>query len=171
KHLGGTEPDWAKEADPRRVFADWLTAPENPFFAKVAVNRVWAHFFGVGLVDPVDDFGPHNEPSHPELLDELARLFVEAHFDLRKLARGVVLSDAYQRTSRLTPPGQKGPRVYARMNIKGLSAEQLFDSLALATGYREDVPRAARPAFGFEVGSPRAEFLATFGGGSSRSDM
>jgi hypothetical protein len=170
--LDGREPDWSADPDPRRVFAGWLTTADNPFFARVAVNRVWAQLFGVGLVDPVDDFGPHNEPSHPELLDDLARLFAaKGHFDLRQLVRGMARSAAYQRTSRLTHPGQKEPRLYARMNVKGLSAEQLFDSLVLATGYREAVPRVALPVFGFEKGSPRGQFLAAFGGGASRSDM
>ncbi len=170
RYLDGEEPDWKAQPDPRRAFADWLTAPENPYFSKVAVNRVWAHFFGVGLVDPLDDFGPHNPASHADLLDELARLFAENDFDLRCLARGIVLSKAYQRSSKSSDPRHKEPRLYARMNVKGLSAEQLFDSLALATGYREPVPPAARAVFGFEKGSPRGEFLATFGGGPARSD-
>lgn len=170
RYLDSKEPDWKVQPDPRRAFADWLTAPENPYFAKVAVNRVWAHFFGVGLVDPLDDFGPHNPASHPELLDELARLFVQNHCDLRWLARGIVLSKAYQRSSKSSDLRHKEARLYARMNVKGLSAEQLFDSLALATGYREPVPPAARALFGYEKGSPRGEFLAAFGGGPARSD-
>jgi hypothetical protein len=105
------------------------------------------------------------------LLDELAKLFVQARFDLRTLVRGIVSSETYQRSSRLTHDGQKEPRLFARMNVKGLSAEQLFDSLALATGYREEAPRAARAVYGYEAGSPRATFMAAFGGGSSRSDM
>jgi hypothetical protein len=168
RYLDGRLPNWSKQPGPRRVFADWLAAADNPYFAPVAVNRMWAHFFGVGLVDPVDDFNPSNEPSHPLLLAELARRFARHGFDLRALARGIVLSRAYQR-------GSEGrdtePRLYARMNVKGLSAEQLFDSLALATGYRESVPRAARPAFGYEKDSPRGQFLATFGGGAARSDQ
>ncbi len=80
RFLDDREPDWRVDADPRRAFAGWLTAPDNPYFARVAVNRVRAQLFGVGLVDPVDDFGPHNEPSHPALLDDLARLFVEARY-------------------------------------------------------------------------------------------
>ena len=170
-YLDDSKPDWTREPEPRRVFAAWLTAGDNPYFAKVAVNRMWAHYFGVGLVDPVDDFGPHNAASHPELLDYLAGLFVAAKFDLRVLARGLVGSEAYQRTSRFTDPRQKEPRLFARMNVKGLSAEQLIDSIALATGYRENAPRASRAAFGYEPGSPRAAFMGTFGGGGSRSDM
>jgi hypothetical protein len=127
--------------------------------------------FGVGLVDPVDDWGPHNEPSHPELLDELARLFVASGHDLRILARGMAMSAAYQRTSRLTHDGQKDARLFARMAVKGLSAEQLIDSLALATGHREPIPRVARIAFGYEPKSPRAADKAQFGGGSARGDM
>jgi hypothetical protein len=127
--------------------------------------------FGVGLVDPIDDFGPHNTPSHLELLEELAQQLVAHDFDLGYLYRSITRTSAYQRTSRLTHPSQKEPRLFARMNVKGLTAEQLFDSLALATGYRESVPLAAQAAFGYDRDSPRGKFLARFGGGPSRTDM
>jgi hypothetical protein len=171
RFLDDKSPDWKREANPRAAFARWLTDRGNPFFARAAVNRVWAQLFGVGLIDPVDDFGPHNPASHPEVLDELARAFAQNGFDLKFLYRSLTRTRAYQRTSRLTHPSQKDARLFARMNVKGMTPEQLFESLALATGYREAVPLAARSAFGVERDSPRGQLLARFGGGQSRTDM
>jgi hypothetical protein len=171
RFLDGAEPDWKASPDPRQAFAAWLTRPDNPYFARVLANRLWANFFGVGLVDPVDDWGPHNLPSHPELLDELAAAYAAGGFDPKVLIRAITRSAAYRRTSRQTHPSQADPRAFARMNVKGLSAEQLFDSLAQATGYRDPVPLAARSAYGWPATSPRGQFLAKFGGGSGRTDM
>jgi hypothetical protein len=171
RFLDGTAPDWSADPNPRKAFAAWLTRKGNPYFARVMVNRLWANLFGVGLVDPVDDWGPHNAPSHPELLDELAAAYTDGGFDPKPVVRAIVLSDAYQRTSRLTHPGQSDPRRFARMNVKGLSAEQLFDSLALATGYRDPAPPSADLAFGWPARSPRGLFVAKFGGGAGRTDM
>lgn len=171
RFLDGGAPDWNARPDPRRLFADWMTARSNPYFARMAANRVWAQLFGVGLVDPIDDFGPHNKPSHPELLDELARAFADNGCDEKFLLRALTRTAAYQRTSRVDRADQEDARLFARMNVKGLSAEQLFDSLALATGYRDLVPLAARAAFGWEPESPRGQFAAKFGGGSRRTDQ
>jgi hypothetical protein len=171
RFLDGGAPDWDARPDPRRLFADWMTARNNPYFARMAANRVWAQLFGIGLVDPIDDFGPHNKPSHPELLDELARAFADNGYNDRFLVRAITRTAAYQRTSRANHADQEDARLFARMNVKGLSAEQLFDSLALATGYRDPVPLAARPAFGWESESPRGQFIAKFGGGSRRTDQ
>jgi hypothetical protein len=171
RFLDGVEPDCNTRPDPRRLFADWATAPSNPYFARMAANRVWAQLFGIGLVDPIDDFGPHNKPSHPELLDELARAFADNGCDERFLICAITRTAAYQRTSRADHASQEAPRLFACMNVKGLSAEQLFDSLALATGYRDPVPLAARPVFGWEPESPRGQFIAKFGGGSHRTDQ
>jgi hypothetical protein len=186
KFLDGKEPT---DGDPRVAFADWLTRKENPYFARVMANRVWANMFGVGLVDPADDWGPHNPPSHPELLDELAEAYAavqplppsggsgvaprrqtEGGFDPKVLIRAIAASGAYQRTSRLTHPSQTDLRKFARMTVKGLSAEQLFDSLATATGYR-DSPPSTDSAFGWPARSPRGLFIAKFGGGPARTDM
>jgi hypothetical protein len=171
RFLDGCVPDWKKQPDPRRAFADWLLRPGNPYFARVMANRLWANLFGVGIVDPPDDWGPHNPPSHPELLADLASAYESSGFDSDFLIRAITTSKAYQRTSRLTHPSQKEPRLFARMNVKGLSAEQLFDSLALATGYRDPVPLAARTVDGWPRKSPRGQFLAKFGGGAGRTDM
>ena len=80
--LDNTETNW-RSRNGREVLAEWITSPKNPFFARAAVNRLWGHLFGVGLVDPVDDFSPANPPSHPELLDELAYAFVSRNYDCK----------------------------------------------------------------------------------------
>jgi hypothetical protein len=156
--------------DPRAAFAEWLTRKGNPYFARVMANRVWANLFGIGLVEPLDDWGPHNPPSHPELVDELAVAYEAGGFDPKVLIRAITASEAYQRTSMLTHASQSDPRKFARMTAKGLSAEQLFDSLSTATGYR-DTPPSADAAFGWPARSPRGLFIAKFGGGAARTDM
>jgi hypothetical protein len=156
--LDRTQPKWQPGVSPRIALAEWVTSADNPFFARAAVNRLWGHFFGIGLVEPVDDFHDENPPSHPELLDDLAQSFVAAGFDPRYLIRALCRSQAYQRTSAYKDEGSDNPRLFAHMNIKGLSAEQLFDSLALATGYRTH----DRGPFTDEPGSPRNQFLTLF---------
>jgi Protein of unknown function (DUF1553) len=130
------------------VLADWLVSVENPYFARAAVNRLWGYLFGTGLVDPVDEQGEHNPPSHPELLDELARQFAGHGFDLKHLLRVLVASQAYQRSSLVGPGGlEEEPRLFARMAVRGLIAEQLFDSLAEATEYPESFRMQGRQQF------------------------
>ncbi len=169
--LDGKSPGNDLPADGRRALADWITATDNPYFARASANRIWAMFFGVGLVDPLDDFGEHNPPSHPELLDDLAREFAAHQFDVDFLVRAITTTQAYQRTSAADDPNQADPRRFARMPVKGMSPEQLFDSLALATGYRDPVPGTQRPLFGLSADSPRGAFLAKFVGGDQRTDM
>src|SRR5207248_5141129 len=123
------DPDWSDERSPRQELARWLTRPDNPYFAKNMANRVWAHFFGYGIPDPVDEPGDNTPPSHPELLEELGRAFAAAKFDNRVLVRGITRSQAYQLSSRLTHPSQASGRSFARMSMKGLTPQQLFDSL------------------------------------------
>jgi hypothetical protein len=170
RFLDGGAPDWTGATDTRQQFAVWATAKTNPFFARTIANRIWAQFFGVGIVDPVDDFNQKNLASHPELLDELAEALVAANFDTNYLVKAIGRTAAYQRTSKGTDRTQDDPRLFARMNVKGLSPEQLFDSLAQATGFREEVPVAARAAFGVSADSPRGQFLAKFAGGAQRTD-
>ena len=77
RFFDGTDPNWSRDRTPRQELADWLTSPKNPYFAKNIANRMWAHFFGVGILDPVDEPGENNPPSHPELLDELGKAFAD----------------------------------------------------------------------------------------------
>lgn len=132
--LGGPELKVAGQQPLRSALADWTTSADNPYFARAAVNRAWAHFFGRGLVNPVDDMHSGNLPSHPELLDALSREFVQSKFDLKLLCRAIASSRTYQQTSR---PGQQGDaeaKLFGRMSVKVLSAEQLYDSLVAILG-------------------------------------
>ena len=168
KFLDGTEPQWKPRASARETLADWMTAADNPYFARAAVNRLWGYFFGTGLVDPVDDMvGSERVPSHPELLDELAREFAAHHFDLKFLIRAITNSKAYQLSSARSHPSQDEPQMVARMAVKGLTAEQLFDSLAQATGYQEGRSNLPPGVVVFGNASARQEFLTKFG---NRSD-
>jgi hypothetical protein len=156
KFLVGGVPQWRSGQTPRVVFAEWLTSSENPYFARAIVNRLWGQFFGVGIVDPVDDFHDDNPASYPKLLDELATAFVESGFDLRFMIRALCLTDAYQRTSTSTHPSQDETRLPARMVVKALTGEQFYDSFRLATGerggYRLEEGR----------GNSRQQFLSRF---------
>jgi hypothetical protein len=167
RFLDETPPRWKYNVGARITLAEWLTSAENPYFARATVNRIWAQFFGMGLVEPVDDFRPDNPPSHPELLDELARQFVAHRFDLPYLLRSITASRAYQLTS--AGSASPSPRLFAQMAVKALSPEQLFDSLAVATGYRP--PLASSRPMNPAPPDARAEFLARFAGGQPRTEM
>ena len=132
--LTNDKPDWSEDRSPRETLADWVTSPENPWFARMAANRLWGHFFGRGIVDPVDDFGVGNEPSHPEILDLLAREFVAHEFDTHFLIRVLVSTRAYQLSSEQTHESQEPPELFARMQVRGLTPRQVFNSLAVAMG-------------------------------------
>jgi hypothetical protein len=160
RFLDDTTPDWKNGKSPREALADWITSKQNPYFARAIVNRIWGHLMGTGFVDPVDDFTVDNQPSNPELLDAMANSFVEHNYDIKFLIRAIVLSKPYQLTSRKTDDTQLDPMAFARMSVKSLTAEQFFDSLALATYYSENAPRSGRQ--GQNALSPRAEFLARF---------
>src|SRR4029077_886049 len=98
KALGGPEIKFENSKDARVALFDWLKSPDNPFFARSFVNRVWGHYFGVGIVQPVDDFSQANPPSNPKLLDALAKDFIEHKFDLRQIERTILNSRTYQLT-------------------------------------------------------------------------
>jgi hypothetical protein len=150
------------KGDPREALADWVVTADNPFFARAAVNRLWAHFFGVGLADPVDSLGEENPPSHPELLDELARAFAAHKFDARFLIRAITASKTYGLSSAVSAAGQDDPRLFARASVRGLTGEQLYDSLAVVTGKGMPLDRAGGPAVPSAGPGGRAEFVALF---------
>lgn len=161
RFLDGAEPRWADASRPRDVLAAWMTGPDNPFFARAAVNRLWEQLFGIGLVDPADDFRDENPASHPALLDDLARAFVASGYDLRFLIRAITASETYQRSSELTHRSQQEPRTFARMPLRGLTPEQIYDSLATAVGYRGDASAAMQGGF-IGNNSARASILNRF---------
>lgn len=127
---GGT-PAAADDLGSRRgQLAIWMGSRDNPFLGKAAVNRVWAQLFGRGIVEPVDDLGKHNPPSHPQLFEELTRYFVRTGFDLRELQRTLAATRAYQLASSHPASEPPPPEAFAHMAIKTLTPEQLYDSLS-----------------------------------------
>jgi hypothetical protein len=121
-------------ADRRQFFADWLTAPDNPYFARAAVNRVWRNFMGRGLVEPEDDLRETNPPSHPALLDALVKEFVAHKYDVKHLIRLIANSAAYQRSAASLPGNAADDRFYSRYLIRRLSAEVILDAYSDVTG-------------------------------------
>jgi hypothetical protein len=151
RFLGGAEYVDREGSTRRAALASWITARENPWFAKAMVNRVWSWFYGRGIVNPVDDFRSDNTPSHPGLLDALALGFAESGWDLRFLVRTIALSESYQRTSRLPEGGvgdeaalRRFDRFYARGPVKPLTADMVFDSVLRVTGMDDAIRRANR---------------------------
>ncbi len=135
KFLQGAEPEF-KDTEPLRpALAAWVTAADNPYFAQAAVNRVWGQLFGHGLVNPIDDLQDDNPASHPQVLRALAEEFRASGFDLKHLVRCILATQAYQRSSRRTTE-MKDDVAYARMKLKVMSPEALYDSLVLATGMK-----------------------------------
>jgi hypothetical protein len=134
KFLQGEEPKLNRSAPYRPVLAQWVTSPENPFFARAMANRLWAQLFGRGIVDPVDDMHDGNPPSHPDLLQELAGQFAANHFDVKYLIRAICNSQTYQRSSKPNDKDDTGANLFAHMAIKVNSPEQLYDSLVAVLG-------------------------------------
>ncbi len=132
-------PDVDDPFDRRRKLAEWLTAKDNPFFARNFVNRFWAYTMGHGLVEPIDDIRATNPASNPELLDALAEDFVKNKYDLKSLLRTIFTSEAYQRSADRTPGNAAdAANVYhTRYERKRLSAEQLADAVDFVTGTQE----------------------------------
>src|SRR5690606_21574165 len=164
KFLGGEEPDVAGK-DRREVLAQWLTAPENPYFARSIANRVWAHFTGVGLVDEVDDIRASNPPSNPELFDRLGEKLGEYEFDFRRLVRDICASEAYQRSSTPTAENAADTRNYAHATVRRIPAESLLDCISMATASPDKfrgLPLGAR-AVQIADGATSNYFLTTFG--------
>jgi len=158
--LEGELPDWSTNRSAREVLADWVTSGRNPWFSRMAANRVWALFMGQGIVHPVDDFSENNPASHPEVLQLLADQLVAHDFDLKFLVRTITATRVYQLSSRQTDDSQSDPLHFARASVRGLTPEQLFDSLAEATGYYQ--PYRTENPFVISAETPRATFLELF---------
>jgi hypothetical protein len=130
--------------------------PANPFFARSFVNRVWAHYFGVGLVNPVDDFSQANPPTNARLLDRLAQEFITSGYDIRRLERQILISRTYQQSSVPNESNAFDKNNFARAYVRPLMAEQVVDVLNSALGTSEDfggdVPKGSRMT---EVGASR----------------
>jgi hypothetical protein len=138
----GRDVDPGVGIDRRVEFSKLLTEPvgdQSPHIAQAMTNRLWAHFFGYGFTRPVDDMGPHNPPSHPELLSRLSQEFVASGYDLKQLIRLIVNSEAYSLTSQfgdknaIDDPGAGEMPLFSHMYLKSMQAEQMYDSLIVAS--------------------------------------
>ena len=164
KFLGGDEPD-TSGVDRRAVVADWITSPDNPYFAPSVANRIWAHFFGVGVVEPVDDIRVSNPPSNGELFDALGEKLVEYKYDYRKLVRDICNSETYQRSSRANHSNAGDTRNFARAMPRRMTAETLLDCLSQATESSEKLPGLPLGSKAVELADGKVNhyFLQTFG--------
>jgi hypothetical protein len=163
--LGGEAADVPPGADRRAALADWIASPENPFFARAAVNRIWFHLLGRGIVDPVDDLRESNPPASAELLAALADDFARNGFDARRTIRLIANSRTYQLSSAANPFNADDARYFSHAKVRLLTAEQLLDAVSLVTERPErlfHLPPGTRAA---EIpdGEFPHEFLRTFG--------
>jgi hypothetical protein len=164
KFLGGATPD-VKGKDRRAVLADWLTSPANPFFAPNVANRIWAHFFGIGIVEPADDVRVTNPPSNPELLAALAKHLIEYNYDFKRLVRDIGNSQAYQRSTQRIPSNAQDERNFAHGRVRRVQAEVLLDAVSQLTETKDKfqgLPLGAR-AVQIADGAATNFFLTTFG--------
>ncbi len=159
KFFGGEEPKLNANDPYRPALAKWLTSAANPYFAKAMVNRTWAQLFGNGIVDPIDDMIEKNKPSHPELLDELTRQFTASGFDVKHLIKGIVLSQAYQRTSKPSTGNKSDEELFSHMAVKMMTAEELFDSLTMITGTGAGGNETKKTGVKGVTSGPRANFV------------
>lgn len=165
KFLGGAQPEIPKGADRRQVFAEWLTAPDNPYFARNLANIIWAHFFGKGIVDPVDDVRVSNPALNPELLDYLAAQLTGYGYDFKKFIRDICLSRTYQLSATPNETNAADERNFAKASVRRIRAEVLLDALSNVTASSEKLRGLPQGARAVEIADGRTStyFLTTFG--------
>lgn len=169
----GADASVPEMGDKRQALAKWLAAPDNPHFARNFANRIWAHHFGRGLVEPVDDMRVSNPPTNKPLLDALARRFAESNFNLRSLVREICLSRVYQLSSQPNETNVSDTRQFSRSHLRRLRADVMLDAIVVATGGErgfsyfprgtkaiQHYPRTTGDTEGPNAGDP---FFATFG--------
>ncbi|HZK81699.1 MAG TPA: DUF1549 domain-containing protein, partial [Humisphaera sp.] len=164
--------DIPPDRDPREALADWLARPDNPFFARAAVNRVWGELFGRGIVHPVDDFRASNPPSNERLLNELARDFIEHHYDVKHLIRTIMASRVYQESSLPNESNVADTRNFSRSYRRRMPAEVLCDAVADVTGTTETFDGLAGESRAVQTWNNKLEsnFLDAFGRPNSSAD-
>jgi hypothetical protein len=164
KFLGGEAPATAGK-DRRVLLAKWLASPQNPWFAASFANRVWAHFMGVGVVEPVDDFRVSNPASNPELLDALAKHFTDTKYNLKALVRDICNSRTYQRSTHRNDSNMSDEKNFAHSLVRRMKAENLLDTISAVTETKDKfdgLPLGAR-AVQIADGQRSTYFLRTFG--------
>mgnify|MGYP000872387893 CR=1 FL=1 len=136
KYLDGIAPKFTPDEDPRHALVDWMAAPENPFFARTFVNRMWGHFLGRGLHHEVDDLRETNPPSNPELLDRLAKEFIARKFDMKWVVRTILTSKVYQLSAEPTEFNKNDKQNFARYYARRLPAEVFLDAVNATCGVK-----------------------------------
>lgn len=151
--------------DRREHLASWLVSGENPYFTRAIVNRIWANYFGVGLVESVDDLRVTNPASNEELLSAAAKFLAENKYDLKKLMGAILQSEAYQRTSQPLPGNEDETRFYSRYYPKRLMAEVLLDAFSQVTGAPTEFKGYPKGARALQLPDSKVDsyFLASFG--------
>jgi hypothetical protein len=164
KFLGGAVPDLAGR-DRREVLAKWLASPENPYFAKNLANIVWAHFFGRGIIQEVDDVRVSNPAVNPELLDELGKKFTEYHYDFKKFVKDICTSRTYQLSTQMNATNQDDHRNFAHAELRRMRAEVMLDCISEATDTKNKFPGLPMGARAVQVadGNTSNYFMTTFG--------
>jgi len=149
----------------RATFADWLIAPDNPYFARTYTNRIWGQFFGRGFVAEFTDFSPTSPPSHPALLRMLSAELIASRFDHKHLIRCICGSEAYQRSGRPLPENKADDQRYSRMTAKVLSPEVLYDSLCTVLEVPQiNLPNPPKASKALPPPDPREQFARFFRG-------
>ncbi len=147
------------------MLAEWLASPENPLFARNFANRIWEHFFGIGIIDPVDDVRVSNPPSNPELLDALAASFTESDYDFKQLVRDICNSNTYQRSTLRNESNLTDELNFAHQTVRRIKAESMLDIISEVTQTQDKfrgLPLGAR-ATEIADGTTSSYFLETFG--------
>jgi hypothetical protein len=164
KFLGGDSPDLAGK-DRRQMLAKWLASPENPYFATNLANIVWAHFFGQGIIEPVDDVRVSNPASNPELLQELGKKFTQYQYDFKKLVRDICTSRSYQLATQPNESNQGDTRNFARGGLRRIKAETFLDCISQVTETKNKFPGLPVGARAVQIadGTVSNYFLSTFG--------
>ena len=165
KFLGGAQPEIAKGTDRRQVLAEWLTAPENPYFSRNLANIIWAQFFGKGIIDPVDDVRVSNPATNPELLDKLAAQLTAYRYDFKKLVRDICTSRTYQLSAVPNATNAGDEANFAKAGVRRIRAEVLLDALGSVTGSAEKLRGLPQGGRAIEIADGRTStyFLTTFG--------
>jgi hypothetical protein len=156
KALGGPEILFEKDRDPRVALFEWMRSPDNPYFARSFVNRIWGHYFRTGIVHPVDDFSLANPPSNEKLQDALAKDFLAHQYDIRQLERTILASRTYQLSAVPNASNRLDRTNYSHSSIRPMMAEVVVDVLNAALGVTEtvgnDAPAGCRA---IEIGASR----------------
>ncbi len=164
KFLGGDTPDLTGK-DRRQVMANWLASDENPFFAQNLSNMIWAHFFGKGIIQEVDDVRISNPPVNKELLDALATNLTEYNYDFKKLVRDICTSRTYQLSTKTNETNEKDTTNFSHATLRRMRAEVLLDSITQVTTTSNKFPGLPSGARAVQIanGNTSTYFLTTFG--------